>query len=181
MVPVSLVGVYPIGPESFMCALLEWEDEGRFVPLWLPPIEGAMLAARLEEWEPRRPDAHDVLADLIGQATAGLSSIELTSYHEGMFVATLTLDGGQEIDMRPSDALLLALISDVQLEADETVLHQASIYLTAHDAQEFFGLERDDDLGEELDAESFAEFMRELGVDEDSFDVPGDDGDGDLS
>ncbi|UIZ93120.1 bifunctional nuclease family protein [Corynebacterium sp. CNCTC7651] len=184
MVPVNLLGVFPFGPEQFLCALLEWEEKGRYVPLWLPPIEGATLAARLDDWSPKRPDAHEAMADIIAQTTPGIASIELSSYHDGMFTATLTLEGGAEIDMRPSDALLLALVADVQLEADETVLQQASMALTKHDAREFFGLDIPDatltegDLaagprpeavtGErepELDPDAFEDFMRELGFD----------------
>lgn len=187
MVPVQLVGVFPVGPENFMCALLEWEEQRRFVPLWLPPIEGAMLAARLEDWAPRRPDAHEVMADIIANATTGIAGIELTNYHQGTFMATLSLEDGTEIDMRASDALLLALATDTQVEADETVLQQASMHLTARDAREVFGidLEVDDnapgegadhlensypeDGGPSVDPDAFEAMMRELGMDEDSF------------
>lgn len=178
MVPVTLVGVYPVGPEQFLCALLEWEEERRYVPVWLPPVEGAALAARLDGWSPRRPDAHDVLGSVINQATSGVASIELSSYHQGTFIATLTLHDGTEIDMRPSDALLAASVLDVQLEADETVLQHAAMFLSAGDAQDYFGIESDDDLDADLrqalDGEEFAAFMRELGVGEDD---DGDDND----
>lgn len=187
MVPIHLLGVFPIGPENFMCALFEWEDNHRYLPVWLPPIEGALLAARLEDWAPRRPDAHDVLADVIGQTSSGVSSIEISSYHEGVFVSTLTLDNGTEIDMRTSDALLLALVMDVQIEADETLLQQASLHINARDAAEYFDIEIDDDADADdlppetldadgLDAEAFEAFMRELGVDETDFPEMGEDG-----
>lgn len=186
MVPVNLLGVFPFGPEQFLCALLEWEEKHRYVPLWLPPIEGANLAARLDDWSPKRPDAYEAMADIIAQTTPGIAGIELSSFHDGVFIATLTLEGGAEVDMRPSDALLLALVADVQLEVDESVLQQASMFISARDLREQFGIDAPEDeslfddtlsgaeriesvTGErepELDPEAFENFMRELGFDD---------------
>ncbi|AQQ15209.1 hypothetical protein CGLAU_06230 [Corynebacterium glaucum] len=186
MTPIHLLGVFPIGPENFMCALFEWEESSRYLPVWLPPIEGALLAARLEDWAPRRPGVHDVLADVIDQTSAEVNAIELSSYHEGVFVATLTLDNGAEIDMRTSDALLLGLVMDVQIEADETVLQHASIHINGRDAAEYFGIEIEDNSDVDeippetldtdgLDAAAFEAFMRELGVDAADFPDMGED------
>lgn len=161
MVPVNLIGVFPIGPENFLCALMEWEEEHRYIPVWLPPIEGALLAARLGEWEPKRPDPYDVIAELLGHTTDSIAGIEITNYYQGTFYATLSLENGTEIDMRTSDALLLALVADVQVEMDETVLQLASIHIGAHDAMEYFGIEAEEpEPG--LDPEAFEAFLREL-------------------
>lgn len=187
MVPVNLVGVFSIGPERYLCALLEWEERRRFIPVWLPPMEGATLAARFDDWTPRRPDTHDALAGVISHATEGVSGIEISTYSNGTFISTLSLGDGSEIDMRTSDALVLALMLDVQVEADETVLQQCSLHLSPLDANQYFGLDlqHDDasdrsDLDEAallaaeeetpIDPEAFEDFMRELGIHEDSFD-----------
>lgn len=181
MEPVNLLGVFPVGPENFLCALLEWEGRGRVVPVWLPPVEGAQLAARLEEWSPRRPSVHDAMAEMIANATSGAVGINIISYHSGVFVAELLLEDGTSVDLRPSDALIMAAILDVPLQAEETVLQQASMYLSANDALDYFGIEsaersRSEEPGgpesggaRDQATEDFAEFMRELGVDEDSF------------
>lgn len=187
MEAVNLLGVFPVGPENFICALLEWEGRGRVVPVWLPPVEGAQLAARLEDWSPRRPSAHDAMAELIAAATSGAAGINLISYHNGTFVAELLLEDATSVDLRASDALLLAAILDVPLQAEEAVLQQASIYLSAADALDYFGIELEarggegpaggQGSGEDRDqaTQDFAEFMRELGVDEDSFGEFGED------
>lgn len=184
MEAVNLLGVFPIGPENFLCALLEWEGRGRVLPVWLPPLEGAQLAARLEDWSPRRPFAQDALADLIGSATAGVAGISITSYHNGVFISELLLDDATRVDLRTSDALILAAILDVPLEADESVLQKASLYVSPGDALDYFGVELesaaqdDGQTGGEAEPDQaaldFAEFMRELGVDEDEFGELGD-------
>lgn len=187
MEAVNLLGVFPVGPENFICALLEWEGRGRVVPVWLPPVEGAQLAARLEDWSPRRPSAHDAMAELITGATSGAAGINIISFHSGVFVAELVLEDATSVDLRPSDALLMAAILDVPLQAEESVLQQASLYLSTGDALDYFGIELEErgggadaggrGSGEARDqaTEDFAEYMRELGVDEDSFGELGED------
>ncbi|GAB3074536.1 bifunctional nuclease family protein [Corynebacterium aquatimens] len=174
-VPVTLCGVYPVGPENFLCALLHAEEHGRFIPLWLPPFEGAKLAARLNEWEPRRPDTFEVLFDALDQLGGGLARVEITGYHEGVFMCELATETGTELDCRPCDALAMAKLFDLEIEVDEAVLNQASLRLTPEDAQEFFGISLSTaDNGEgsysasgdaQADAD-FQELMRTLGVEE---------------
>lgn len=167
MTPLNLVGVYAIGPEEFLCALLEWEEEQRFVPVWLSLANGASLAAALEGEARRRPSVHDAMTELLSRATSGIDSIAITSYYQGVFISELSLVDGTRIDLRTSDALLLALASDTQIQADEAVLQQASLRLSAGVAKDLFDLELDGEVEEtELEGE-LEEFIRELGLDGD--------------
>lgn len=182
MEALSLVGVAPVGPENFLCALLQRPSDGKVIPVWLPPFEGAQLAARLSGWQPTRPRAADAMADLVRDATPGIESIELSSYYNGTFIATATLVGGTEIDLRASDALLLAVALDVEIEVDEAVAAQASLFLSQDDARAFFGEVADDleppeesqgSVSASGDAKADADFetlMRNLGVDDTLFD-----------
>lgn len=182
MEALSLVGVAPVGPENFLCALLQRPGDGKVIPVWLPPFEGAQLAARLSGWQPTRPRAADAMADLVRDATPGIESIELSSYYNGTFIATATLVGGMEIDLRASDALLLAVVLDVEIEVDEAVAAQASLFLSQDDARTFFrdvadDLEPPEENPESVsasgDAKADADFealMRNLGVDDTLFD-----------
>lgn len=182
MQSLTLIGVVPVGPESFLCALLQRPDDGKVIPVWLPPFEGAQLAARLDGWQPNRPRAVDVMADILRDATPGIESIELSSYYNGTFIATATLIGGTEIDLRASDALLLAVEMDMEIQVDDAVAAQASMYLSKEDAQTFLG-DAAEDLAEPLEDEEhvsasgdaqadadFEELMRNLGVDDTLFD-----------
>lgn len=181
-VPVSLCGVFPVGPENFLCAVLLWEERRRFLPIWLSPVGGAQLLGRIGEWEPTRPDTHNLLVDIIEQSTSGVAAIELTGYYNGVYLAQVTMEDGAEIDCRPTDALALALMLDPPIEVDEDVLSHASLWLSADDAAAYFDIEFDDDVAVDSglpDADrgnsasgdiqadlDFENLMRELGVDE---------------
>lgn len=164
MEQLRLVGVFSLGPENFPCALLEWEKGNRFVPVWLPALQGAMLAARLSDWEPDDPDIYEVLSRV-----TQVNRIAITHYYQGSFNAELLLDDGTKHDLRIADALLVAVQADVPIEADSDVLHQSSLHLTARDAKDYFGLDLGDGDLEAEDATAFdpaelEEFMRELGL-----------------
>lgn len=190
MESVNLIGVFPVGPEHFLCALLQRPSNGRCIPVWLPPFEGAQLAARLEGWAPNRPRTIDALVDVIAQSTQGVDTIELSSYLNGMFMATVTMRDGAEFDTRASDALLLAAELEMEIGVDETVAAQASIYLSQEDARSYFGegiqiaAPADEDTSASGDEEADRDFealMRSLGADDlsldDETDVTGDDPD----
>lgn len=185
MVPVSLAGVYPVGPESFLCGLLHWEAKDRYVPVWLPAFEGARLLARLSGWEPTRPTTEDVLVEALSASENTVQGIELTGFHEGIFMATLTLGNGSEVDARASDALILSVLLDLPLEMDESVAAQTGLWLSPEDAMSYFELDiggiSTDDESASGDAQADAEFeqlMRDLGVEPEE--ISGDELDDDV-
>lgn len=175
-VPVKLCGVFPIGPENFLCAVLLWEERQRFLPVWLPPVGGAQLVARIAEWEPKRPDTHDVLTEVIAHSTTGVSALEISSYYNGVFMGQITMDNGTEIDCRPSDLFIIASMMDLPIEVDELVINQASIWLSPEDATDYFDVELDMNSQPQRHPESasgdaqadadFQQLMRDLGVEE---------------
>ncbi|MDK8794585.1 bifunctional nuclease family protein [Corynebacterium sp. MSK041] len=175
-VTVKLCGVFPIGPENFLCAVLLWEERQRFLPVWLPPVGGAQLVARIAEWEPKRPDTHDVLTEVIAHSTTGVSALEISSYYNGVFMGQITMDNGTEVDCRPSDLFIIASMMDLPIEVDELVINQASIWLSPEDAADYFDVELDTNSQPQRHPESasgdaqadadFQQLMRDLGVEE---------------
>lgn len=174
MEAVELVGVFPVGPEQYLCALLQRTSNSRCIPVWMPTHEGGELAARLSGWSPTRPRTIDTLVDLIRNTGKTVETIELSSYLDGMFMATVSFADGSELDLRASDALLLALELDHELSVDDLVAGQASIYLSPEDAERFLGAELEVAKQQEAvsasgDAQAdadFEELMRNLGVDD---------------
>ena len=115
------------------------------------------------------------MAEIIRTSTSGAEGLELSSYVDGTFMATLTLYGGTEIDLRASDALLLASELDMELTVDDTVAAQASVFLSQGDAQRYLQAEIEiEDFADEAvsasgDAQADADFealMRSLGVED---------------
>lgn len=181
MVDAHLIGVRPVGPENFLCALVQLEGSARLLPVWLSPVEGARLLGRVNGWAPDRPHAIDALVSHI-EALSGAESVELSTYHEGVVTATLRLGDGSEIDMRPSDALAAAVELEVPLEVAEEVAGAAT-FISPEDARRYLGFDVDVDndvplqpQGEESAAsdDEFAELMRKLGVEEEDLGGDGD-------
>lgn len=189
MEAVELVGVFPVGPEQYLCALLQRSSNGRCIPVWIPMQEGSELAARLDGWSPNRPRTIDAIVELMRTTGLSVETIELSSYVDGMFMATVSFADGAELDLRASDAITLALELDQELAVDEHVANQASMYLSAEDAERFLGAQivAADVEGEAQSASGdaqadadFEELMRNLGVDnldaDDAGDTDGEEG-----
>lgn len=170
-VAVEYHGVTPIGPEMFPCVLLRWVERGRVLPLWLSASSADELDVRDSGMSPRRPTAHDLLVDTFDQM-GGVSEVRLVSHHRGVFIASLVLGNGEEVDARPSDALTIARIIDAPILVDEDVLTEASIYVSPADLARYFDLVIDEAEPEAApthlssDAD-FEELMRSMGVSED--------------
>ena len=92
------------------------------------------------------------------------------------------MEDGAEFDCRPTDALVLSLMLDIPLEVEEDVLNQASLWLSAEDAADYFDIEFTSEFAGDSGSEDagrgnsasgdkqadldFENLMRELGVEE---------------
>jgi len=104
----------------------------RYLPIWIGPAEADAIAVKLQSVTVPRPLTHDLLHSVIDALGATIDSIIVSDLKNDTFYAKIILnvDGGQiEVDSRPSDALALAVRSDVPIYAEETVLDKAGILL----------------------------------------------------
>lgn len=175
LIPVEYHGIHTTGPEQFTCVLLRWAEQNRILPVWISPLAAAELDSRDNGFTPRRPATIDLLLDLLNRSTGGVTAINIISHFEGVFIASIVLADGQEIDARPSDALLLARALELDVHVEEDVLNQASFYVSDDIMEEYFGIRFDDaaegteDLSASGDAQAdadFEEMMRSLGMSE---------------
>lgn len=104
----------------------------RYLPIWIGPSEADAIAVKLQGVNVPRPLTHDLLKSVIGSLGASVSSIIVSDLKNDTFFAKiiLSVDGNtMEVDSRPSDALALAVRTEVPIYADESVLDKAGIYL----------------------------------------------------
>ena len=175
LIPVEYHGVHVVGPEHFTCVLLRWAEQNRIVPVWIGPLAAAELDARDNGFSPRRPGSSELLLDVINRSSGGVAAINIISHFEGVFIASIVLSDGEEIDARPSDAFLLARALEMEIQVEEDVLNQASFFMADDIAEEYFGLR----FGDEVEAASasgdaqadadFEQMMRSLGMSEADF------------
>ena len=152
---IRLAGIHQLAPEEFYCALFIWSGHDRILPVWLSPIDGARIDARLAGFEHRRPDTYDTLIDAVEQL-GGVEAVTISHYHEGVFMVDVELGNDTQLDTRVSDALVLANHFGVDIVADSDVLQETTVYATAADLREYFGLDvqgsGSDDGGEDAGA-----------------------------
>ena len=104
----------------------------RYLPIWIGPAEADAIAVKLQGVAVPRPLTHDLLRSVIDTLGATVNSIIVNDLKNDTFFAKVILDvdGKQlEIDSRPSDALALAVRTEVPIYAEEAVLDKAGILL----------------------------------------------------
>jgi bifunctional DNase/RNase len=112
--------------------ILKEKTAERYLPIWIGPAEADAIAVKLQGVNVPRPLTHDLLRSVIDALGASVNSIIVSDLKNDTFFAKIMLnvDGSVvEIDSRPSDALALAVRSEVPIFADESVMDKAGIYL----------------------------------------------------
>lgn len=101
----------------------------RTFPIVIGLPEAQAIERRLKGITVKRPQTHDLLANVITSFGGKLQSITITDLAEHTFFATLdvkTSDGEMiHIDSRPSDAIALGIANDVPIYVAEHVLDSA--------------------------------------------------------
>lgn len=107
------------------------EDDGaRRFPIVIGLPEAQAIERRLKGITIKRPQTHDLLANVIEALGGTLESICINDLSEHTFFAQLRVRsaGGElvEIDSRPSDAIALGIAGNVPIFVEEHVLEAAS-------------------------------------------------------
>lgn len=107
--------------------------EGDRVPRTFPIViglpEAQAIERRLKGSTVKRPQTHDLLANMISELGGTLESITISDLQEHTFFATLDVMHGGEmrrIDARPSDAIAIGIAEGVPIYVAEHVLASAA-------------------------------------------------------
>jgi bifunctional DNase/RNase len=105
------------------------EVEGdRTFPIVIGLPEAQAIDRRLKGIEIKRPQTHDLLANVIEELGGELESIAINDLSEHTFFATLNIRQSGKliaVDSRPSDAIALGIAADVPIYVAEHVLESA--------------------------------------------------------
>ena len=105
-------------------------QNARKFPIVIGLPEAQAIERRLKGVPIKRPQTHDLLANVIRELGATLVSISVTDLDDHTFYATLdmTTEAGLElhIDARPSDAIALGIAENVPIYVAEAVLEGAT-------------------------------------------------------
>ena len=112
--------------------ILKEKESDRYLPIWIGPAEADAIAVKLQDVSVPRPLTHDLLRSIITSLGAGVTQITVSDLQNDTFYATISLqiDGKMmEVDSRPSDAIALAVRSQVPIYVADEVLEKAGIIL----------------------------------------------------
>ncbi len=96
--------------------------DGHELKIWVGAPEAEAIAVLLEDVELPRPTSHHLTASLLHATGSSVREVRVTRLVEHIFYADIVLADGTSVDARPSDAIALALVTDVPLLVDEAVL-----------------------------------------------------------
>lgn len=133
MKELDVLGVRVEMPTNNPIVLLREREGQRYLPIWVGAPEATAIAYAQQGVQPPRPLTHDLMVILLEQLGHTLEEVRITRMHEGIYDAVLVLDGGREVDARPSDAIALALRSATPILATEEVLESVGVTMADED------------------------------------------------
>jgi hypothetical protein len=111
--------------------VLREAESKRYLPIWIGPFEADAIAMAIQGHEPQRPLTHDLLKSTIIDMGGQVSHIFVSDIHDNTFFARVVIEQygrNVEVDARPSDAIALAVRTDVPIYVEPHVLEQAGVY-----------------------------------------------------
>ncbi len=100
------------------------------MPIWVGIFEANAIALEIEKTGTLRPMTHDLARNLIRYLNAEIERAVITELKDDTFYAVLWLRQDGEpvaVDVRPSDAIALALRADCPIYVADTVMEAAKL------------------------------------------------------
>jgi uncharacterized protein len=130
MVEVAIDSVRVSLVSQYRLVVLKEAGAERFLPIWIGPFEAEAITLQMQGVEVPRPLTHDLLKKMIATLGGHVSHIVVTDLRQETFYANIVLDVNgkrMEIDSRPSDAIALAVRTNVKIFVNDTVMESAGI------------------------------------------------------
>src|ERR1051325_8497025 len=130
MIEVTVAGVGIAPPSAVPLLLLKERNGERVLPVGIGPLEAQAIVMPLQGVHPPRPMTHDIFVEIVASLGAHLRRVEIVDLIESTFHARLMLESaGQErtYDIRPSDAVALAVRTETPIFVAEAIFDQAGI------------------------------------------------------
>jgi len=150
--------------------MLKEKDSSRYLPIWIGHFEADAIAIPMQKVPVSRPLTHDLLRLAITALGARLERVVINDLADETFFAKLILeqDGRSvEVDARPSDAIALAIRTEVPIFVEERVLDSAGMVFDGEGEAEGEGKEREESTPiDEEKLSVFRQFINTLDIDD---------------
>ena len=118
----------PASNNAYALILKEMNGRRR-LPIIIGAFEAQAIALEMEGVVPPRPMTHDLLKSLLEALEVKLSEVYIDELREGTFFAKLIFsDIDLEIDVRPSDAIALAVRCNATIFVNDEILDETGIF-----------------------------------------------------
>jgi len=111
--------------------ILRETDTDRYLAIWIDAYMAEQITFALQEIEVARPMSHDLMKQILTSLNARLIRVEVVELKNEVFYGNVVIetDNGHQIniDSRPSDALALAVRSNIPIMVSSQVMDEAGI------------------------------------------------------
>lgn len=159
MLPVRIESVNFDYATQMGVVVLSDETSQRIVPIWVGLFEAQAILFKLKGSSFARPLTHDLLKNCIETLNGKVEFVYINEISQNTFFAEIHISQNGEkitIDSRPSDAIALALRSNVPVYVSEKVFEISSV-----DKEEFLRQQKENQFRyylETLDNDDFGKF-----------------------
>ena len=151
MIEMKVAGIALDAITRSPIVLLKDGSDRRALPIYIGQEQARAIMGAMENQKPPRPLTHDLIVNMLETWNMTLDKVIIHTLQKDTFYAALILQQGdvkKEIDVRPSDAIAIALRTNTPILVMEEVVANASI-----------PVDRDAD---EAEQEAFREFISNL-------------------
>lgn len=149
--------------------MLKEKTSNRYLPIWIGHFEADAIAIPMQKVPVSRPLTHDLLRAAIGALGARLERVVINDLADETFFAKLILDQdgkSLEVDARPSDAIALAIRTEVPIYVEEKVLDSAGMVFDTEEQVESEARREEDTPLDEAKLSVFKQFINELDIED---------------
>lgn len=151
-VELELVGVMVETPANVpVMHLREQQGERRVLSIYIGSAEASAIRLVLDGRQPPRPLTHDLIVNLLEDLGAHLNRVVITEMKNHTYFAELQIiHQGQQhvISCRPSDAVAIAVRSEVPIAAARGLIDEVGLVI-----------DDDDEQGDEETIDEFRDFL----------------------
>lgn len=113
---------------SMPIIILKDKEEKYSLPIWIGLIEASAIATELEKIKLSRPMTHDLLKNILDEASIQVEKIVVDSLSDNTFYSKIFLkSNGHEwvLDSRPSDAIAISLRTHAAIFVEKVVIEKS--------------------------------------------------------
>ncbi|MEO5833344.1 MAG: bifunctional nuclease family protein [Nakamurella sp.] len=154
MIEMRIVGVRVEMPSQQPILILSELDGNRSLPILIGTTEASAIAMHLQGLRPARPLTHDLLGQVITALGHTVQQVRVVDFREGTFYGELVFENGTTVSARPSDAVALAVRTEIPVFVDPAVLDSAGVVVPDDEEGEEIPEEESED-----EVERFREFL----------------------